>query len=119
MVSVGVWFLGFLDRHMSKTIVPRIRGRAIQEKSHWTWEIFITIGSEDDIEPIYLKSKDQFLNDIAAINNMKGHIPGLMEKVLEALVVKMPSEGFLDLIGHKIISAEELIKPVSFENKKK
>jgi hypothetical protein len=87
--------------------IPRIRGNAIQEANHWTWEMYLTIGPS---EPIVLRSNDKFISQLAAINNMKAHSKDLMKLVCETLGAPVPSD-VVNLVDGRVEPMEEFAKP--------
>lgn len=50
------------------TIIPRIRGRAIEKGKGWGYEIHVNIGT---LDPLIVEAKDTFISKEAAIEHMQ------------------------------------------------
>lgn len=95
------------------TPIPRIRGNAIQEGAHWTWEAYVTVGDHE--EAIVIKSPNTFISKIAAINDMKKHAIEMAKLCGEAMGAGAPT-AFMDMNKNEIVSAEEFTKATTFKS---
>jgi len=86
---------------------PRIRGKAFQKGTAWTWEAYITIGES---EPIIITSPDTFMNELAAVNNMKINAAKISSLACEALVAEKPTH-FMDLKHGRHIEINVFARP--------
>jgi hypothetical protein len=102
-----------MSKDKTITLVPRLRGRIIQEGKHWTWEAWVTIGDDDIENGVYLKSDKQFLNFVAAENNLKETAPEILKTSCQAIGGTIP-EDFIDLKRGIVVREDEFKKPKRF-----
>lgn len=92
-------------------LIPRVRGSAIRQGKHWTWEIEVLIGSDD---PVFLFNKEgRFLNRESAINDLRLHCVKVMGLVAEAIGADQPTE-LMDLNQGIVQSLSEFAKPTKY-----
>jgi hypothetical protein len=91
----------------NKTIVPRFRGLAVQDGSQWFWELMITIGPEEHVEPITMRSDKStpFLNKESALSDLRRQLQDIMTVVCEAIGAP-PPDTIMDLKAGVAIAAE-------------
>lgn len=102
-------------------LVPRIRGRAMQDDDgQWYYDIFITIGEDsENNDPLVLTPKERYLNKTTALAKMHAQIPEIVNVVCSAMKLPKPN-GVLDLKKNRSMSFDDFVQsglPSSLQKK--
>lgn len=90
-----------------KTPIPRFQGNAIQRPNKsWTWELKISIGGK--VEPLWMESKEEFINRESALKDLKKHVPDVAQTVCKAMGLPKIA-GFHDLVENELVPVDEYL----------